>query len=119
MQGNITAKPLTLESLHLVDRGLIAVMVDREIQRCFSDCDDRPTLEKPREVIIKIKQVPAASDERLNHVKVAVSVESKIPGRNTVEYPMLATSDGLMFQPESPRNPRQNTLYANSQEGKP
>ncbi len=54
---------LTLETLGKMDGGRIATAFGLALKRCIQDCEDRPNVNKPREITIKLGVLPAAGPE--------------------------------------------------------
>jgi hypothetical protein len=76
---------LTLITLGNLQGGAFGPVVDQAISDVLKDCDDRPSLEKARKVVIEIEFVPAADDgvRALGAVAVEASVKKSIPAQKT------------------------------------
>jgi len=83
---------------------------DRRMADAVADCKTRPGLNKCREVSLTIKIWPAPQEP--DDVLVDHAVKSKIPIREIDRYRMQTTvNNGLKFQPNSPVDPDQESLF--------
>lgn len=116
---NPPAHLLSLESLPKIDRGKVAVAFDAAIFRCVEDCKDRVGDETPRTVELKIEFMPVMDKDtgRLDTIDVRFKIKDVLPKRQTVAYPMLPKAAGIMFNPESPLDPRQSTFGFDAESG--
>jgi len=106
-------KILTLQTIVDHDGGKVALAFDHEITQMIRDVMDRPGDKSVRKTTLVISAVPNLDEQAgaLDTVGVTFRVSSTTPVRRSIEYPMLATNAGkLMFQPSSPRDPRQTEL---------
>ena len=56
-------KILKFESLDKIDNGSVALAVDQALHQMWLDCEDRPTLEKPRKVNLDQLSLLEGDDE--------------------------------------------------------
>ncbi len=84
-----------------VEYGVIGVEMNKEIQRAFRDCADRPTAKSGRKITLTIEIKPL-TDERgqLHDASVSINVASSLPKKG-LELRMKAASDGLEYLPAS------------------
>lgn len=107
---------LSLATIHETVAGGIGRAFDHELKKIIADCHDRPALEKPREVVLRVKVIPrhvVGADNmcRLESCDVALDVNSRMPVKAAVAYSMKASPDGeLIFATESPEDPNQLDL---------
>lgn len=94
-------KPLRLETLHLIQDGALALVVDQKLSEIFADCVERPQLEKDRTLTVKITVKPSG-DDPLQAASVAFQVSSSMPGsavRQHMKY--LRKNRTLAFEPDT------------------
>ena len=106
------------EDLGKVDSGKVVVALNHALLQCIRDVQDRPFEEAARTVSLKIDLTPIldaaeAKEGRcvLDTIGMQFKLNPSMPKQQTMVYPMIPTSSGaLLFNPDSPRNPRQHTL---------
>lgn len=79
---------LTLENLHLIDDGALKVAFNRELEKIYHDCMDRPHLKAKRTITLSLDVTPDASDSQgsqLSEAIVAFAVQTKIPKKSTAK----------------------------------
>lgn len=103
----------TLKTLHQLGDGNLEADFEATLQGLVKDCLARPSLDKTRQVKIVIDIQPKLKqDGTCDDVIVDVQVASKAPARIIPPYVMRATvNGGLKYQPDSPDNPDQSSLY--------
>ena len=112
---------LTIKTLPNVDFGKAALAFQRHLERAVQDCDDRPGVKKARKVSIQlsITPVPEVDGNTINcyAAKGVLTVTSKIPNHETQEIDFGVRANGdLVFNPESPGNHRQATMFVDDEE---
>ncbi len=108
-----SAKQFTLNSIQDIHNGVVALAVNHAIRQCVQDINDRSGDKAKRKVTLLIELVPILDKHTaaLDTIGATFKVKTAIPERYSHEYPMLATRDGtLLFQPQSPFDPRQQAL---------
>lgn len=107
-------KTLSLETLADLDGGRIQAAVDRELAHINRDLEDRPALNKARKLTIEISATPYASESGgrrgMGGAKVVVKVKSSVPDRQSKDFDMIPTQDGLGWNELSPEDARQLTI---------
>lgn len=107
----MAVKKFGIDQLALIDGGRIKEAWEREMKRMREDCQDRPALNKPRQVHIVTSLVPVCGEDgTLESVKVAFDIDHKMPKRQSQVYDMKAVPGGLVFNELSPEDVRQGTL---------
>lgn len=106
---------LTLENLKQLDHGIIPAAFNKEIERIVEDCKDRPTDDRPREVVLKIKMAPKvdaeAGDVNGDEILVDAEISSVVPKRRTKVYTMKPQGKSAIFHPDLPDDPDESMLY--------
>ncbi len=108
-----TAMQLKGDTLRQIDRGKVALALDHAIRQCTLDIQDRPADDTKRVIVLQIEMQPEcdAQTGALDTIGTKFIVKTKLPARRSVVYPMLPTRDGtLVFEPQSPLDPRQAAL---------
>lgn len=105
---------LTLDSLRNLDLGKASTMFDLALARLATDCLDRPTNDRPREVTLKLIIKPIIGpDGSCSSVDLQIKVNSKVPEHQTKPYNLGLRDDGtLMFNEFSPEQFGKLTMYA-------
>lgn len=108
---------LSLESLPSVLDGAIGRVFDRKIKGILGDLEDRPDLNKPREITLTIKMVPRAqyNDNTRQHdldgIALTFSVKSKVPDAAAQMNQIAKVKGGeIVFATETPEDPDQLDL---------
>jgi hypothetical protein len=103
---------LSLDTIKELDNGRVAEAFTQALARAVRDCEDRPTEEKDREVILGIKLKPIPADEGIpTGVALMCQVRDTVPTRKSRPYSCGIKSGGkLFFSTESPDNVNQLTL---------
>lgn len=91
--------PLTVETLHRLDRGLPAATINNQLCQAIEDCHQRPQVAKARAVTIKIEVHPR--DASGNRLSVGVSSDMKLPPSGVANLEMGYTQT---------RDPRTNRI---------
>jgi len=79
------------------------------------DCLDRPGMEKPREILVKIKLTPDKTDRA--NVLVSTQLSGKRPVQPIDEYRMATNAAcELSFQPAFPMEPDQSDMFGDGEE---
>lgn len=105
---------LTLGNLQHVRGGLVAVMLEKALQRMAQDLEAAPDIQEWRTVSLKIRAKPVMENRELARADVEFDVAGKVPSRSTVAQ-MHVRRDAkgqhrFLFNPESLENPDQLTL---------
>lgn len=105
---------LTLGSIEKMERGMISEAFNQEVERVVKDISDRPGVDAPREVTMKVKIFPEQDENGVVTTgKIAFNFGSKMPARESREIAVLIGANGkdqLVFNPESIDNARQRTI---------
>lgn len=105
---------LTLDSLRVLDFGIVPEHFKQSLERAAKDCIDRPVVKTARKVTVEffLTPVPDQSGRDCDEVHVECEISSAIPKYRTRPYQMTPTRRGeLMFNPDVPEDPDQQTLY--------
>ncbi len=108
---------LGLDALMLLDKGVLAVVFEREVAHVVRDCDDRPLDDRPRKISIEFSFIPVVDKSGtgtvgLESVVVDAQIQSSLPKRRSKQFHMTAHQDGsLSFHPELPEDPEGDALY--------
>jgi hypothetical protein len=106
---------LTLASIRELDNGIVFEAFQRELERCVTDCADRPADDRSRSVCLTVRLWPdvdlKAGQVHGEQVLVEAEVSSSVPKRRTRVYSMRPKgTSGLVFATETPENPDQLDL---------
>lgn len=109
---------LTLDSFKALDLGKVHEGFQSHLARAASDCRDRPLESKARKVVLEIALAPRPDPSgETDEVDVQVQILSKIPAHRTKVYPMALFRNGTVgFNPDSPDNPDQATMFSEDEE---
>lgn len=110
---------LTLSTIAEVDKGKVALAFNQVLKKALDDVEDRPADSTRRTVNLQVVLTPKLDDDSgvLDVVHTEFRITSKIPAKQTIAYPMLPMGKGrLSFQPLSPLDPRQGTLFGSASE---
>lgn len=113
-------KQFNLSNLSELDGGKANVAITHAIRQIVADINDRPGDKANRKVTIEIIGRPVLADDTavLDTVNIQIKVKTSVPIRQTREYPMLASKENfLMFSPESPNDPRQQSMFRQNEDG--
>lgn len=111
----IKLESLSLENIPRILGGAIAVKVNKELRKAYLDCEDSPELNSARSVTLTLKlkprMRPAAMGGRseFEGCNVSFGIGGRTPSQE-VEIPMIASPQGLLFNPLASDNPRQMTI---------
>jgi hypothetical protein len=111
----IKLESLSLENIPQILGGAIAVKVNKELRKAYLDCEDSPELNSARSVTLTLKlkprMRPAAMGGRseFEGCNVSFGIGGRTPSQE-VEIPMIASPQGLLFNPLASDNPRQMTI---------
>jgi len=95
---------LTLESLAKLDGGRVGTAFQLSLKRAIQDCEDRPGVKKPREIVIKLGILPvaAADDAICDEVAWQAHITDTVPKRQTRVYSARVRAGGkAAFNDES------------------
>jgi hypothetical protein len=108
---------LTLQTIHDLDPR-VAAMVESHLATLARDCISRPTDKKPRRLTLQIsaKPIPLVdpNDGRnvdCETVEIEIAAKITIPNHRSRDFRMNVTRGGFSFNPDSPDNPNQSTLF--------
>lgn len=104
---------LTLANIHHIDNGKVAIAFTQAIRQIITDVNDRPNDNAARKIVLTAEAKPVLDKDTgvLDTVDIQFKLETKLPKRQSVPYPMLPTADGrALFQPRSPFDPRQQAF---------
>ncbi len=106
-----SAKTLTLSSMPLIDNGKIERGANHIIRECIRDIEDRPGEKTKRKAAIIVVFEPVLDDMGLlRSVDISFDFKKSIPNLKSSSYPMIPDGQKLIFQPDAPFDPRQNTF---------
>jgi hypothetical protein len=118
MQVNLVE--LDLSTLQQLQGGAVFQQVQRLIAAAVTDCENRPTEERPRKVNIQLEIIPVSRRETiddthfrqvLDGVKLRLQMDLKCPTRKTMEFDCgVGSNHTLLFNPHNPLNHRQADL---------
>ena len=87
---------LTLESLSKIDGGRLNVAFQQELHRVLQDCIDRPALDTPRTITLKVSTVPTLNDDgTLGNAVHKVTINGNLPKRESKPYHSHAGNRGF------------------------
>lgn len=103
---------VTLEQLARMDGGRAGALFGRALDRCYADCEDLPTLDKPRKItlVVTVRPVATENGKALDSVSIETSCKEALPTRTTREYNAVADRDGIYVNDMSPDRARQRTI---------
>jgi hypothetical protein len=99
--------------------GAVVQQVANLLKQATKDMEKRPADGRARVISVKIKLVPITRleplDERTNRTvldgaQASVEMDLKVPSRSTTTYDLGISTNGLVFNPDSPHNHRQAGL---------
>lgn len=105
----------SLENIPKILGGAIAVKVNKELRKAYLDCEDSPELNSPRVVTLTIKlkprmrPAPMGGRSEFEGCNVSFGIGGRTPSQE-VEIPMIASPQGLLFNPLASDNPHQLTI---------
>lgn len=74
----------TTDTLGDLDDGVTRLMIDAALADALADCDDRPTLTKPRRIVIQVELQPELNQRgAMIGVQAKAQVALRIPGQVT------------------------------------
>jgi hypothetical protein len=101
----------TLGTLAEMDNGRIKTAFEQALDRCRFDCEDRPSVEGARKIVLTVTMEPIPTDAgELDTVDVSFDLQERLPKRGSKTYNMQAVAGGLLFNELSPDEVRQKTL---------
>ena len=101
----------SLDSLKELDGGRVAEAFTQAVRRAVADCEDRPSEENARKVILQLELLPIMDDGRCEGVAAAFQVKDTIPTRKSRVYNFGVKADQkLFFSDEDPHNVNQYTF---------
>lgn len=106
---------LTAATLKSLDKGKLAVTLEKALQRAVSDCIDRPGDDRARKVHLQFDLTPVVEvDENVVYcegVKAKYQLRTKVPDWESRVLDFGVQRDGsLVFNEESPDNHRQTAI---------
>jgi hypothetical protein len=118
MPRNTDIHQFKLETLLLLDDGIIAKQWDQELQQIALDCDSRALDNRPREITLKLTLTPITDNHgECVEVKSEFDVTSKRPSHRSRAYSMAMRRGGmLVFNNLSLGNANQQTLDIDDEE---
>ncbi len=102
-------KPFNFEAIAQINEGELLTELNRTLHQAFLDCADRPGVPAARKVTLTISLKPEIEGTHLGKVYTDFVVQKAFPSKG-VTVAMKAGPDGLVFRPEVPDNPDQQTL---------
>lgn len=99
-----------------LDNGLLKVIFDKYLTQIVEDCKDRPAESKPRTLTLELAFVPRSENPGRNEcdgVSMAWKVKPKAPDQISRPYDMSIRKNMLFFNPDSPDNIDQTTMFDN------
>lgn len=112
--------PLNIETLKEVRGGLVAVMLEKALQRMAMDIDAAPDIAEFRNVTLIIRAKPVMEHMELSHVVTEFEVKGKVPARVTSAISCVRSNTNgvkqLMFNLDAQQNPAQQTFFDNEDE---
>lgn len=95
----MSPKKLTLATVGSLERGYLEPMYNAALNRAMQDCQQRPSLDKPRSVLLQVDITPNASPNGPGFsVAIIAHVKEKFPTRQTsgefLDVIAGATADG-------------------------
>jgi len=105
---------VSLENLHKVKGGLVALMLQRALDRVALDIASAPDLPDWRQVTLKIKAKPVLEQLELDHVAVEFEVGMRNPTRVTSSNMLIREKDKqqrLVFNLDSEEDPHQRSIH--------
>ena len=120
----LSLERLSLESLAELDNGIAVKQFLRLLEQAQADIKSRPGEKRPRKIQIQLSLTPKTVIERddelgttetiLTGCALGIFLDVKLPNRRTLEYDLGVGVDGaLFFNPNSPFDHRQPTLFDN------
>lgn len=106
----MAVQKLSLRAIADIDGGRILAAFEQALQRCYSDCADRPQVKKPRQLDLVLTLEPIEHNGELESVNVKFRVRDSMPKRESKTYNMQAHRGALLFNELSPHDVRQATL---------
>lgn len=105
-------RELTLATLAEIDGGRLAIAFKQALQRCATDCDDRPGEKKARTVTVCLSVEPVLDQDGMcEDCDVTVTIADSVPKRKSKSYNCSLRKGGhLMFHPESLGDHEQETF---------
>lgn len=119
---NEGAKQMNFSNIADIDKGKVALVLNHALRQIFRDCQDRPGDKGKRKVVFTITATPVVDKDTNAHesTDLKFSVDARLPIRVSSDYPMVPAQDGtLLFQPHSPKDPRQMPLPMGSDDERP
>ena len=109
----------TLAGLEKFESGAVAMTFERDLKALLGDLHDRPSLDKPRTLTLKMELKPVADDAgRLAEVKIDVSIGTSVPTSKTRTVSARAKgTDGLVYDDLSPTDVSQQTIPHETMKG--
>ncbi len=100
--------------------GAVARAVEHQVSRAMGDIKRAPDIAKDRVVTIKLKFSPNTSeDDELQSISMETEVSGSMPARSqriTVLCDSDAGVDVAVYNPDSPGNPFQKTMFDEKEE---
>lgn len=107
---------MDLESMKLLENGLLAKVFANELRHVVDDCRGRPNDKTARSVSVKFSVTPKVDPNGpggdLDEVELAVDIQSSVPKRKSAKYTMqVHQNNEISFHPDLPDDPEGSTLY--------
>ena len=107
----------SLATLMELDNARVVEAWNQAVQRCASDCEDRPALKKPRKVTLELELIPVFEQDGavLDSINASFKVKDSAPQREGKTYSLgvRRTRDKrhqLVFNDLSDENVNQRTI---------
>lgn len=97
------SQALTLENLHEIDGGAVAIAFKRCLEEILKDLRDRDDLKKARTITMKLAFTPEIEEGECEGIQTVVTIESSIPAKSTRKNVLTLSRDGLFFDPDKKR----------------
>jgi len=106
--------PLSLETITDVKGGMVALMVEKALQRLAMDIEAAPDISEWRKVTLEIRAKPVMENLELSHVITEFAVRGKVPDRVTSASMCVRSNERglkqLCFNLDAQDNPSQMTM---------
>lgn len=112
-----TRQKLKFESIGDLDSGALRIEFNKQLQALVQDCHDRPYLEKPRVLTLKVALKPVANKQggpnaMSESIVTAWTCEPKAPTRGSSMTVCSVMNDGsLVFMSDMPDAGDDNTIF--------
>jgi hypothetical protein len=104
----------SLADLSKIENGVLDRLFSQYLAAAIDDCRERPGVDRPREIILKMKLAPVADNQggtgQLDEIRGEFELKANVPVSRTRTISMAAKGKGLMYNDLSRDNVRQGTL---------